>query len=262
MRKVLTLLSGFALLSCFFSCTAPSGTDVTRTFEVTSGYYRLEISDGMIVTVSDAVDQIVITADENIMEKIIVKNTSGTLRIYRTDFSIAYINTAKVTLPFEPRLKQVKATYDSEFYTNFGIEGDKVVVKVDERSKFSGYVLANQLEMEVLNRSEVSSTFDVHESMSLKVTEASHAGLDGYATTAHVEMSNNAVFERWWNGNYYTFSCYECYGNMDGDCKAYIDCEDNLEMRLTNGSRLYYTGDPYIGDSWVDETSEIIHDGY
>ena len=99
MKRNLTLLSIFSLF-LLFSCNKPSGVEVTKYFDAPESYSRLYVSDGMDVVVTDEVDQIVITADENVMEKVIVSYNNGLLSIHRTSFSIFGLQTAQVKLPF------------------------------------------------------------------------------------------------------------------------------------------------------------------
>lgn len=261
MRKLITLFSLCSLIA-LFSCTSPSGVDVTEYFEADHSYYRLEVSDGMIVHITDNYDEIKITADENVMEKIEVKFSSGTLRIHRRDFSVAYINTAEVWIPYNPDLKQVKVTYDSEFHAfpDYGIQGDDVVVRVENRSKFYGYILANNLDLDVNDYSLADISYDVYDNMDLRIEDHSDCELDGYANTVHLVMKDHSELKKLWNSNYYAFMCDMCYGTMDGYCEAYIDATE-IDMDLTNYCHIYYTSDPYIGESTIDDTSDFYYGG-
>lgn len=263
MRKALTLLS-LVMLTIMFSCTTPAGVDVTEYFEVERNYYRLEISDGMKVTITDDVDEIVITADENVMAKIDVKFTSGTLRIHRRDFSVAYINYAEVLVPYNPDLKEVKVSYDSELHADpdYGLQADEVFVKVESRSKFYGYVCAHELDLDIIDYSYADITFDVYDNIDLRMEDHSDADLDGYTNTAHLVMKNHSELKKHWNAEFFAFMCDVCYGTMDDHCIAYIDAESEINMGLSNYSFLYFTSDPYLGESYVDDTSDILYDGY
>lgn len=257
MRKALTLLSLIGLIA-LFSCTKPSGNTVTRRFEVPGSYYKLMISDGMTVHVSDQVDDIVITGDENIMEKVRVELSNGTLRIYRKDFSLMYLTTTEVLLPFQENLHNIDIDLDSKFITDFGIEGDEIKLKVNQRSEFSGYIYANNLNVSVLSDSEASISLDVYNRFDLTVKESSEVDLDGYARDVDLTMNENSSTHQRWNGNYYAFSCETVYGTMNDNCKAYIDCEEEIAVDLTNNCFLYFTSWPYIDYDGVDETSDIL----
>jgi len=260
MKKIITLFSVLSLI-VLFSCTKVTGVDVTEHFNASTYYFKLDISDGMNVTVTDKVDDIVITADEGVMQKIKVITTNGTLQIHRTDVGIVYITKAEVLLPYNPDLKQVTVGYDSKFYTPFGLEGDRVKVKVNERSEFVGYLGANELVLDIDNDSKIDITFDAYDNMDLKINSSSHAWLDGHTPTVHLEMNDNSTIEKQWNDEYYAFQCYDCYGTMYSNCTAHIDCDRNLSVKATINSYLYYTSRPNLSGSTTDETSEFIYSG-
>lgn len=257
MKKLLTLLPIFAL-TLMVSCTLPSGVDVTQYFSVNNTYSSLYISDGMIVTVSDEVDEVVITADESVMDKIRVENSSGSLRIFRSDFSVIYLNTAEVLIPYNENLKDVEVCMDSEFYTEYGIGLPEYTSKVKvSRSKFSSYVIAKNLDLTVEDESKAYCTYDVENKLNLKIHNNSSVELDGESDQIYLDMKDNAEISQLWTGNYYSCSCYYCSGNMDGNCKAYIDCEDELEVYLYNNSFLYFTSNPDYDGCWWDNTSGL-----
>ena len=263
MRKSIALFSIFSLI-VMFSCTLPSGVEVTKPFPINDSYYYLFVSDGMDVVVSDEVDEIVITADENVMEKIKVEVTSSTLRIFRRDVSIAYPNTTTVLIPFNHNLRSVEVGLDAKFSTEYGIGNPSLSskVKVEGRGKFEGYVIAKDLDLIVRDDSEAICEYDVENKLYLEIKGGSEVTLDGYAAKVQLEMNDSKITPHWSdNYEYYAFSCYYCYGNMDYNSEAYIDCEDELAVNITNNSTLYYTSDPDIDDCWWDESSDLIHRG-
>ena len=216
----------------------------------------------MNVTVTDAVDDIVITADENIMDKIKVEYGNGKLKIYRKDVALVYLNNSEVLIPYDPSLRIVEVHADSEFRTDYGIESEEVTVKVDGRSKFCSYILANELEMKVNDYSNADVSFDVSDNIDLRIEESSRAYLDGYTNTVHLVMRDNSTLEKQWSGDFYAFMCDYCYGTMNDNCEAYIDCESEIALDLTNYCYIYYTSDPYLGESTIDDTSDFIYGGY
>ena len=260
MKKVITLFST-CLLMILFSCTVPSGEYITEHFPLNTSYYSLFVSDGMIVTISDEVDDIVISANEAVMQKISVELKNGRLRIFRKDVSVTYPTKTYVTLPYDPALKEIQVNMDSEFHTDYGLEADEVKVKLDMDSKFYGYILANDLDLIANDDSEIYCSYDVQDLMYVKLTDGSYADLDGYADAVNLIMEDDSEIEPGWDGDYYTFSCDYCYGTMDNNCKAYIDCGGSIAMTLTNNSFLYYTSLPDISESLIDDSSDFIYSG-
>ena len=261
MKKLIALLP-LVVLCLMMGCTTPSGVEVTQYFPINNNYINLYISDGMLVTVSDDVDEVVITGDENVMEKVKVESSSNNLRIYRKDIAIAYPTKTEVLIPHNASLRKVEVNMDSEFSTGYGLAGDEITVQVESRSKFFGYIMAEKLNLKIADNSDAYVTFDVYELMNLRMSGSSSADLDGDAENVSLDIQDNSSNENNWNSGYYAFSCDECYGNINNNCKLYINCFSEISVNLSNNSFLHYTSNPYVDDSYVDGTSGLIYDGY
>ena len=256
-KKTLTLLS-CCLLIALFSCTKPSGVEVTEHFPAPSSYYSLYISDGVDVTVSDRVDEIVITADENVMQKINVTCKSGRLRITRSDFSVYHLMKAKVLIPYNMYLHELDVESNSSFTSSYGLEGTDIKITANYYSEVDiNYILADNLRMHLEFNSDFEGDLDVMKQMDL-IMEDSDAKISGATAILNLKMSDDSeIDEEWYNGGY-AFECNECNGTMTKDCKAYIHCYDNIAMRLTDNCFLYCTGEPDLQGSDWDNTSGII----
>lgn len=241
MKKILTLIS-ICTLFTMFSCTVPSGETTTIYFPANEYYSRLYVSDGMKVTVTDEVDEIVITGDENVLEKLTVDFTSDKLRIYRKDVSLVYLTPTEILLPYNEYLRDIELNMDSEFYTPFGIESDEVKITLGGRSKFEGYVYTNN-------------------KLFLKMDD-SKADLEGYSPILELDMKNGSLIEEHWTGDYFSFECDNCYGSMS-ESTAYLHCYEEIRVNMFYGSMLYFTSDDedIVNFSGVDDSSDVIYCG-
>ena len=262
MKKTLTLLSACMLIA-LFSCTKPSGVEVTQHFPITKNYYRLYISDGMKVTVTNQVDDIVITADENVMEKINVEFRNGDLKIYRRDFSIFRLMKAEVLIPYNYGLHDLDVESYSSFTSSYGIEGDDIKVTIKNFSDVDvNYIQANELKLNLDDNSDFVGDLSVMDFLDLYINR-SDVELTGDATNVRLNMSENSEFiERWGSQGGYSFACDYCYGTMRHNCIAYFHCYDKIAVDLTDNSFLHCTGEPDIDDSTWDDTSCIMFDDY
>lgn len=262
MRKPLTLLSLCSLI-VLFSCTKPSGVEVTEHFPINSSYYKLYISDGMKVTVTNQVNDIVITADENVMEKINVECRNGQLKIYRRDISLIRVMKAEVLIPYNYGLHHLEVDSYSTFTSPFGIEGDEVKIIITDFSDVDvNYIQANELDLKLDNNSDFVGDLSVMDYLDLRINR-SDVELTGDATNVHLTMSENSDFiERWGSNGGYSFECDYCYGTMTDNCKAYFHCFDKIAVALTDNCFLHCTGEPDIDESTWDNTSCIIFDDY
>lgn len=241
MKKIFSLIC-ICSLFVLFGCTIPSGETVTLTYPIENYYYRLYISDGIKVTVTDEVDEIVVTGDESVLEKLKVQSTYGSLRIYRKDVSLVYPTTTEVLLPYNEHLEEVEVSMDSEFHTPFGLEGDKIKITLNSRSRFDGYVNAyNTLRLNMDN---------------------SKADIEGYAPNLELKMNDGAELEKHWSGGYFSFECDVCTGTMNNSI-AHFHCYDEISVDMTYNSFIYFTSDydDIVDFSGVDGSSDVIYCG-
>lgn len=257
MKKTLTLTAICALIA-LFSCTKPSGVEVTEYFSVPDNYYSLYVSDGMEVTVTDQVDQVVITADENVMQKVKVTCKNGRLRIVRSDFSLYRLMKAEVLIPYNSHLHQLDVEMNSSFTTPYGLEGEEITIIGNYYSDIDiPYILTNKLSLKLEYHSDFEGDIDVMDHMDLIMSD-SDAKLTGAAAELRLDMSSDSeIVEQWYNG-YYAFECDYCYGTMNQKCKAHLHCNDEMAVVLTDNSFLHCTGEPIIDECEWDETSLII----
>ena len=258
--KKTTILFCCALLA-LFSCTKPSGVEVTQYYDVPGPYSRLYVGDGMNVTVSNDVEEIVITADENVMEKVKVHLSGGQLRIERKDFSAFRLMKAEVLLPYNEDLRDIEASMYASFTTSHGIEASDVSLTASSFSKVDiNYIMANNLTINAENYSDVLADITVYNTTKLDL-EHSDADITGSTENLRLKMTSNSELKKHWgNGGYYDFDCSYAYGSMSNSCKAYFHCYEEIEIKLTNNSELHCTGNPYYDECEWDDTSAIVFD--
>lgn len=261
MKKLLTILVCGSLIA-MFSCTKPSGVEVTEYFDVPSYYDQLYVSDGMEIIVTDKVDEIVITADENVMNTVKVECSGGKLRIYRKDFSVFRLMKGKVQLPYNENLREVEATMYATFETPYSFEFEDRTVKL-EASSYADisvkYIFAKNLTIKASNDSDIHADVDINNLVDLTL-DNSDAELTGSTENLKLTMNDKSELIRHWGNGGYNFDCAYCYGSMYGKCKAYLHCYDDLAVKLSNESILYYTGDPDYDESEWDDTSALVCD--
>ena len=256
--KKLLIATVICSLITLFSCTKPSGIEVTEHFTAPNNYYSLYISDGMDVVVTDEVSDIVITADENVMQKIKVTCKNGRLKITRKDFSVYRIMKAKVLIPYNSHLHELDVEMCSSFTSGYGLEGEDIKITANYHSEIDiNYILANNLKLKLEYYSEFEGDVDVMDLTELTMSD-SEAEIIGATTELYMNLKDNSELEEHLDHGAYAFECNVGYGTMSKECKAYLHCYDNLAVNLTNESFLYCTGEPNIDECDWDATSGII----
>lgn len=281
MKKYLFILSAIVLFA-FTSCNKIilSGNNITEEFIIDGSYTELCVENAFEVTVTDAVDQITITTDENVMPKVLVEKDGDKLKIHLKPLSIN-IGTdleLKVLLPYNADLTNVDLSGASEFRSEYGLAGEtvevelsgasdfycdinahKVDVDLSGASNFYGDILANEADVDLSGSSDIEGTVDVPE-FDLGLDGASDAKLLGQVAKLKINLTGASNIVRQVVEGRYGLVCEQCEGSMSGASSAYIHCDGNIIVNLSGASDLHFTGTAFTGDSGTSGGSEIIHE--
>lgn len=285
MKKHLIVLSTLVLLA-FTSChkiipaIILSGNDITEEFIIDGSYTELCVDNGFEVTVSDAVDQITITADENIMPKVLVEKVGDKVRIRLKPLlvNIEPDLDLKVLLPYNADLTSVDLLGASEFHSEYGLDGETVEVELSDASEFycdinahevdvnlsgasyfCGDILANEADVDLSGSSDIESNVDITE-FRLDLAGASDAKLLGQVAKLKINLTGASKIIKQVVEGRYGLVCEQCEGFMSGASSAYIHCDENIKVNLSGASDLHYTGTAFTGVSSISGGSEIIHE--
>ena len=280
MRKYLIVLSTLVLFA-FCSCNKIilSGNNITEEFSIEGTYTALCVENAFEVTVSNAVDQITVTTDENVMPKVVVEKMGDVLKIRLKPLTVASGMDLKVTLPYNVDLKTVHLSGASEFHSEYGIKGQRVEVgltgasnfycdvegddeariELSGASQFEGDVMADEIEMELSGASTIRGNVGA-DNLGLELTGASDANLEGIVTNLNLNLTGSSRIVRRVIGNRYAVVCDQCEGVMSGASEAYIHCDGNIIVNLSGASKLHFTGNGNPADSSTSGGSDIIHD--
>lgn len=258
MKKFFPVFTALVMIVAL-GCTRNAGDPVTREFKIDGSYTELEVENAFDVVVSDTVSDIVITAGENIMPKIIVDKSGSKLKIRLKALTRTFGSEMKVILPYSADLVDVELSGACELRTGFPLKGQKVSVDLSASSNFYGDIEASKVELDLSGASEtrgsVSATL-----LGVELSGASEATLMGEVTTLQVEISGASNIIKRIVGNRYALVCDECRGSISGSSEAYIHCDGSIKVDLSGDSELHYTGNAATTGSSNSGGSSIIHD--
>ena len=262
MKKCFVVFSALVLIA-FCSCNkiTLSGNNITKEFSIEGSYTELVVENAFDVTVSDAVSQITVTTDENVMPKVVVEKDGDKLKIHLKPLSINFGTDLelKVVLPYNADLTSVDLSGASEFYSEYGLAGETVEVELSGASDFYCDIEADTIDMDLSGASNVEGTIDASE-LDLEMSGASDATLRGQVTTLDLDLSGASSIKETISGSSYGFECDFCNGEMSGSSDAYIHCNLMIKVDLSGASDLHYTGNASTTDSTTSGGSNISHD--
>lgn len=258
MKKYLFVLSALVLLA-FSSCKKIAGDPITKEFVIEGTYTELEVHNDFDVTVSDAATEIIITAGEKIMPKVMVEIVDNTLKIHLKPLTFNYGAKMTVILPYNADLTSVDLSGASEFHSGYGLYGEKVEVELSGASDFYCDIEADEIDMNLSGASYAEGTIDASD-LDLDMSGASDVTLKGQVTTLNLDLSGASSIKKTLIGSRYGFECDFCNGKLSGASDAYIHCNMNIKVDLSGASDLHFTGDGNPADSSTSGGSNIYHD--
>ena len=265
MKKCFAALSVLVLFAfCGCNKIILSGNNITKEFSIEGPYTELRVENAFEVVVSDAVSQVTVTTDENVMPEVVVEKDGDKLKIHLKPLSVNFGSDLelKVVLPYNADLTSVELSGASEFHSEYGLSGDKVEVGLSGASEFHCDIEANEIDMDLSGASSVKGCIDASE-LDLDMSGASDAALRGQVTTLDIDLSGASSIEKTITGSSYQrygFECDFCNGEMSGGSDAYIHCNMMIKVNLSGGSDLHYTGSAETTGSATSGGSNIIHD--
>ena len=277
MRKYLFILSTFVLFACG-SCQKYAGDPVTQDFNIEDSYTELQVESGFVVTVSDMVTAVTITAGENIMPKVLVEKVGNKLRIHLKPMTNTFGSDMKVILPYNADLTDVDLSGASEFHSEYGLVGEKVDVELSGASTFDSNISADKLEIDLSGASDlfggiVADEIDMDLSgaskiegqvtatdLDLELSGGSDAILEGEVNKLELNLSGASNIIKKVVGSRYALVCDQCEGEMSGASDAYIHCDGSIKVNLSGGSELHYTGNAATTGCNCSGGSVISHD--
>ena len=300
MKKYLIVLSALVLFA-FSSCNKIilSGNNITQEFSIDGSYTELVVENAFEITVSDAVSQITVMTDENVMPKVLVEKDGNKLRIRLKPLSVNIGSDLelKVVLPYNADLTKVSLSGASELRSNYGLDGQIVEVELSGASSFYcdldanevdvnlsgasdfygdivaadvdidlsgasnfvGDIFANEIDADLTGSSNIKGDVSATE-LDLDLEGASDATFMGQVTTLKINLSGASNIVRTLEGNRYGLACDNCEGTISGSSDAYIHCDGSIKVNLSGSSKLHFTGNAFTGDSTTSGGSNIIHD--
>jgi hypothetical protein len=277
MRKYLFILSTLVLFA-LCSCNKIAGDPISKDFSIEGSYTELQVENGFDVTVSDAVNQITVTAGENVMPNVLVEKVGNKLRIHLKALTSAYGSDLKVVLPSNADLTNVDLSGASKFYSEYGLDGQKVDVELSGASEFYCDLYADEVDVDLSGASEFFGDID-SDDIDLDLSGASK--IEGYVTAMEFDMELSGGSDATLEGqvaeleinlsgasdiiekvveNRYALICDHCTGSMSGASTAYIHCDGSIKVNLSGGSELHYTGNATTTGSDCTGGSEVSHD--
>jgi len=242
MKKILAAATVVILLimGLVTGCTGikviGSGNLITKTFDF-SDFTGIKAENGMHVELTKSgTFSVEVIADDNVMEHIEVSKSGDTLKI-RPKANAAFRSatlTAKITMP--------------NLY--------KLELSGGSHASVSGFDSSHDLSVRLSGGSHLSEPSipgDISAgNADFNLSGGSHVNLSGSADDLSVKCSGGSHIDL------ETFSVSNAKINLSGGSHATVNVGGTLDAKLSGGSKVFYVGEPTMGEIDVDWDSDII----
>ena len=221
MKNIIILLS---LVTLFFGCTRDWGAPATKNYSIDGPYSGLDVSCAFHVTMSDQVNDVVVTVGELAHDRVVVKVKDGTLYT-------KYNGEAMAVIPLSV-LRDLDLSGASSFTGD--LSGEEVDVDLSGASGFKGNVVANDLNMDLSGASSYNGDILVNK-FDVDLSGASVAFVNGSCrNTMELELSGASQLKA------LTLDAPVVRGSMSGASQADVTCCTSLNVELSGASELTY----------------------
>ena len=134
------ILAFTLLLSSLFGCDNFAGESITVTFDIVNEYKELHISNAINVVISDTVEEVKVTAGENLIPNIIIEEKGDNLDIRLKDGIYFFNSVVNIELPANSSLTKLNLSDASDIEGKVNTEELTINLTDASDAKLNGYV--------------------------------------------------------------------------------------------------------------------------
>ena len=214
----------------FVGCTKDWGRPTTRDYPIDGIYNGLDVSDAFQVTMSDQVNNVVVTVNERAHERVLVEVKNGKLHIGFKP-NTRYDDPATAVIPANTIL-ELNLSGASSFTGN--LEVDQLDINLSGASIYSGNISAEKVHLNLSGASTYTGSMDAYKIFT-NLSGASTITTNGIGHTfMEIDLSGASHL------NAVGLNAPTIFGGMSGGSFADVTCCSSLEVELSGGSTLTY----------------------
>ena len=213
----------------------------------------IDVRGSVDVIIADIGDAAVkVSGDENLLEHIETYVKNGVLNIHFKDgYRYTSKKGIKVTVPDNGRLNSIKASGSSDVLTEGVIVPDNIIINCKGSSDFKGSIKAERCELIFSGSSDFKGSVEA-ETFIVKCSGSSDCVINGKADICEISMSGSSDFKG------YDFIVNKLNCNTSGSSDIQITCNEELSVRASGSSDVYYKGDAKVLSAHTSGSSDLI----
>lgn len=214
-----------------------SGHLITKRIEAPD-FAAIDASRAVKVIVTDALtDEIVIEADDNVMEKVLVESRRGTLFV-GIDKSVRRISDYSVTVrvPANGQIRALDASSAATIVCETVLEAYEFLIDVSSAAEIDVALKATQCRINVSSAGELVAALEA-DSCTADLSSAAKAKLSGRSRWCEVDVSSAAKYDAG------RMVVAHCLVDASSGASADVHCTDTLRASASSGADISYSGE-------------------
>jgi hypothetical protein len=237
---VISLLSVVLLVistGCAVTRIEGSGNLTTKSFDF-GDFIRVEAANGIQLELSHSnTFNVELTADDNVMEYIEVNKSGNTLKV-KPKANTAFRSATMIARVTMPHLLQLDLSGGSEAYITGFHSSDDLSVRLSGGSHINGFITPSDITV-------ANANFDLSGGSHVRLIGSADGGVSIYCSGgSHINLEG--------------FSVNNADVKLSGGSHATVNVSGTLNVDISGGSEVIYTGNPTMGDINVAWDSDLI----
>lgn len=211
-----------------------SNTLVTKKMKAPA-FEAITASRGVEVVIG-ITDEIVITANDNVMEYVVVEEKNGTLKISISEaVNIRNMN-VKVQVPNTGKIASLTASSGAEIRTRSAIKTKTMEIRLSSGASMDAAMKADACTIRLSSGTALQAAVDFG-TCDIRLSSGSAAELSGKSATFTADLSSGSSLEA------FGLVAKTCNVEVSSGASAEVTCTEKLTAQASSGASVEYKGD-------------------
>lgn len=207
---------------------------VTRTKKVPA-FHAVDASRAVGVVIGDT-DKIVIEANDNVMDYVVVEVENGTLRIgIDNNVNVRNMNVT-VRIPNNGQIRAIEASSAAEIRTESALKASDMNIRLSSAASLDAALKSDRCTILLSSGTEMKAAADFGQ-CNIALSSGSDLRLSGNTDSMVAKISSGAELDA------FGMTARVCEVGVASGASAEVNCIEKLTARVSSGASLEYKGD-------------------
>jgi hypothetical protein len=204
------------------------------------------------VYISESSDMpVTVSGDENLIDFVETYVEDDVLHVhFRKGYNYNSEKGLKVMIPNNGKINRINSSGSSDVYIEGCLTADNMSITTKGSSDIKGNIKAGNVEMNCSGSSDFKGNVEAVR-CTVKCAGSSDCSISGSADVCDISMTGSSDFKG------YGFIAKKCNCSASGSSDIRITCTDELNVKATGSSDVYYRGDAKVVNRHLSGSSDL-----